>query len=338
MSLRLMEVILPGASETDTKELFGEREIQGSWRDVREDGRTVFHLLVPVEETEPIMDTLEQRFSGLTGFSVVLLPTEAVLPRPESKPEKGEEKAIEQEPEEKTNRVSREELYANIAEGMEATRTYVVLIVLSSVVAAVGLVRNDLAVIIGAMVIAPMLSPNMALALATTLGDFDLARRALRSAGVGIVLGFAVSVVIGRLYPVDPGIPAIVSRTHAGPSDIMLALAAGSAGTFAYTSGLSGAVIGVMVAVALVPPLVASGMLLGSGNTAAALGALLLTLANMICVNLAGVVTFLAQGVRPRAWWEAERARRATTIATAVWILLLGLLLVILFVLPRARG
>ena len=104
-----------------------------------------------------------------------------------------------------------------------------------------------------------------------------------------------------------------------------------AAGTLAFTQGLSGAVIGVMVAVALVPPLVVCGMLLGEGYVTTAGGAFLLTVANLICINLAGVATFLAQGVRPRSWWEAERAKKATLRAILVWLVLLASLSLILW-------
>jgi len=90
-------------------------------------------------------------------------------------------------------------------------------------------------------------------------------------------------------------------------------------------------VIGVMVAVALVPPLVVSGMLLGDGHFTSAGGAWMLTMANVICINLAGVATFLAQGVRPRSWWEAERAKKATWRAILVWVVLLAILSLILW-------
>ena len=79
-----------------------------------------------------------------------------------------------------------------------------------------------------------------------------------------------------------------------------------------------------MVAVALMPPLVACGMLLGEGKWLLSLGALLLVAANVICVNIAGVATFALQGVRPRTWWEAKKAKNATIKA--------GLILFILFV------
>jgi len=94
--------------------------------------------------------------------------------------------------------------------------------------------------------------------------------------------------------------------------------------------GFQVALIGVMVAVALLPPLVTFGMLLGSGFTELALGALLLLSVNIICVNLAGVATFLFQGVRPRTWWEENRAKKSTRIAIFIWTLLLLILIVII--------
>jgi uncharacterized hydrophobic protein (TIGR00341 family) len=152
---------------------------------------------------------------------------------------------------------------------------------------------------------------------------------------VGIVAAFGFAVLVGLIVQVDVDIPAIASRTRVGFGDILLALAAGSAGTLAFSRGLAGAVIGVMVAVALMPPLVVCGMLLGAGRAASAFGAFLLLAANLICINLAGVGIFLLQGVRPRSWWEAERATKATWKAVVTWAVLLAVLVLILWVNQR---
>ncbi len=87
-----------------------------------------------------------------------------------------------------------------------------------------------------------------------------------------------------------------------------------------------------MVAVALMPPLVVFGMLLADGFFSQAVGALLLLSANVVCINLAGVATFLAQGVRPRTWWEEQRAQHATRLAIGIWFVLLLALGAILYV------
>ena len=128
----------------------------------------------------------------------------------------------------------------------------------------------------------------------------------------------------------DPAIPEIASRTEVDLGCIALAMASGCAGALAFTGGLTTTVVGVMVAVALLPPLMTSGMLLASGDWKQALGALMLFLVNLICVNLAGVITFVAQGVKPRAWWEADEARKLTRWAVAIWCVLLSLLVLLI--------
>lgn len=330
-----MQIIVPEDHGVDLDELIEGREVIGAWRDGGTRNRRVIHLLVPAEETEPIMDRLEQAYANSPDFRVVLIPVEAVLPRLEDeKPEKedsndpnGEKKKSLKDP----DRVSREELYHDVTESLGVTRVFVAMTLLSSVVAAVGLIRDDVAVIIGAMVIAPLLGPNVAMCLSTTLGDAPLLRRALVTnlAGVGMALG--VSLLAGWLLTIDPEVPAIASRTQPGLADLVLALAAGSAGAFAFTRGLAGAVIGVMVAVALMPPLVTFGMLLGAGYFTQAIGALILVSANVVCVNLAGIATFLAQGVRPRTWWENKRAKSASRIAFTAWFVILAAFALVLY-------
>lgn len=214
---------------------------------------------------------------------------------------------------------------------------YLAMVAASTVVAAVGVIRNDVAVIIGAMVIAPLLGPNMALALAAALADTALARRAAVTNLAGITLAMAISAGVGLLVPVDATVEAIASRTRPATSDMVLALAAGVAGSLAFTSGFPQAVIGVMVAVALLPPLVIFGLLLGAGMPTLAVGAFLLLSLNVISVNLAGVATFLVGGVRPAGWWDAKRARTSGRWAALIWGGLLAALAVVLWV-ARSQG
>jgi uncharacterized membrane protein len=85
-----------------------------------------------------------------------------------------------------------------------------------------------------------------------------------------------------------------------------------------------------MVAVALLPPLMVFGLLVGSGQVQTSLNALLLLMTNVVCVNISGVAMFLYQGVRPNSWWEAKRAKKQTRIAVAVWMILLAFLAVLI--------
>ena len=329
MAKRILQISLDGNIH-DNEQLDDIVEGHAVLLDQPGDGETpsVLQVLVGDEETEALMDRCEELFGSSDSFRLVLLPVEAVLPRPKEDKEVADDGESEQA---RARRVSREELYSDIVDSLGRWQVFVALACLSTIVASVGLIEDDVAVIVGAMVIAPLLSPNVAQALAVALGDVELGRRALQRNGLGLSIAFALAFGIGLLHDFDPFVDAISSRTDASLGSVILALAAGAAGTLAYTIGLSGAVIGVMVAVALLPPLVVCGLLLGAGEWRGATGAGVLTLINIICINLAGVATFYLQGVRPRTWFENSRARRAMWISVPIWLGLLAVLIGILF-------
>jgi uncharacterized hydrophobic protein (TIGR00341 family) len=325
MALRLIEMVLREKDGVEVRELLKAHMVL-EHRQVRlPDGEVLVRILLDAERNEAVLDLLEKHYIGQEGNRVVILPVEATLPRAEPEPAAapGQPPSEEKPPQ----RIGREELYEDIKDAAQCSRVYLAMAVLSTVVAAIGLRHNSVAIIIGAMVIAPLLGPNMALALGTALGDLPLLRRAILTAMAGIGTAMALSVIIGVLVQVDPALSEIMSRTRVGMGDIVLALASGCAGALAFTTGVAATLIGVMVAVALLPPLVTFGLLLGNGQPVLATGALSLFLMNLICVNLAGVATFLVQGIRPASWWEKDRAVKATRIAIVLWVALLAALI-----------
>ncbi len=333
MALRLIEIIVPQSESQDLRELLEGTHIIETWQGESSAEGLMMKVLVSAEDTEHFLDSLENRFGKLVGFRVVMLAVEAILPRYK---EKEALAALEKahSPSEtikkKALRVSREELFSEIADNLKFTKVFVAMVVLSSIVAAIGLLHDNPTVVIGAMVIAPLLGPNVGLAFATTLGDFKLGRDALKINLFGLTIALILSIAIGYFWEVDAEIHEIVSRTDVHLSDITLALAAGIAGVLAFSSGTSAALIGVMVAVALLPPTVTFGLLIGSGYFYLSRGALLLLLTNLICINLAGVTTFLIQGIRPREWWATGKAKKTTLIAITLWSVLLLVLIIII--------
>ena len=326
MALRLIQVFLPTTQQEALHALIRDHAIQETWEDRLTEGRVLVQMIASAVETELLLDEIQRKFGHMDGFRILLLPVEATIPRPEAKETPVPKKVQSEAPKRsasKAERISREELYADIEGSTRLSWVFTVMIILSSVVATIGIVRSNVAVVIGAMVIAPLLGPNVALSLATTLGDKGLARRSVKTTIVGILVGLLFAGVVGMIFRVDPAIPEIASRTVVGIGDIVLALAAGSAAVLAFTSGAPAALIGVMVAVALLPPLVTLGMLLGAGFWREAWGALLLLLTNLICINLSGVLTFLVQGVRPLTWWEANQAKKAARNAILIWVTML---------------
>lgn len=286
---------------------------------VEEDGPDRFIFVVDESQTESVVDAIQDRYGEADGFKLIIHELSALWPRPEKKHgQEGDTLSIG------NRRISREELLDDLAPGSHVSAVYVGQVLISCVVASVGMMRDNVTMVIAAMVIAPLLLPNMAMSLGTTLGDLKLVRRSAVASAVGLAAGFALALLVGLLFTFDPSVREIALRTRVHFSDLLVALSAGAAGALAVTTGVSANLIGVMVAVALVPPLVALGLLLGAGEMVAAGGAAILLMSNVVCVNLAGVGVFLIQGIRPNTWYEAAAARRATITAIICWIVLLG--------------
>lgn len=330
MPARLINVYVSTAEADDR--LAGLREELASlhvqwWEDRFERGVQLFQVLSDTSDSERVLDCFQRRLDGRAEPRIVVLPVEAVLPEL-TEPTPSSRGAIL----EAGVRVSRQELYQDVAAGVGVTKTYLALIVVSVIVAAIGLVRDNVAIVIGAMVLAPLLGPNIGVALATTLGDVKLALRSLQSAGLGVLVAFALSIGLGTLLGAAPDNPEMMSRTVVSLADVALALAAGVGAAMSFTSGLSSSLLGVMVAVALLPPTVAAGLLLGGGHPDEAVAAVLLLATNVVCVNLAAVTTFWAQGIRPAQMWEADRAARATRRAIVAWALLAAGVIVLILI------
>ena len=111
----------------------------------------------------------------------------------------------------------------------------------------------------------------------------------------------------------------------------MLALVPGAAEALSVTTGLSGVLVGVMVAVALLPPAVTLGLMLGHGKTNLAINAGLLLVINGVCTNLSSKVVFFIKGIRPRTWYEKEKAQRAMTTYVVVWFVTLVVLVLLTY-------
>jgi uncharacterized hydrophobic protein (TIGR00341 family) len=324
LALRIIEAHVPpdlcGAARETLSEFSHE-----SWTD--EGGRfgAIVFAVVGAQRTGEALDRLHERLANLGAFLVLVQPLDGMLPRPPASPATDARAHARS-----AAAVSREEVYASIADTARLDSSYLALIVLASVVAAIGLSRDNTAAVIGAMVVAPLLGPNMALALGVVLADGPLIRRALTTAGAGLGLAFASAAVLGLALDAEPSTPELAARTRVAIWDLVLALAAGCAGALSYTTGVPTYLTGVMVAVALLPPAVASGVLLSQGELSGALAALLLAGGNAAALTLAAMLTFLWRGMRPRNWWQEERARRSAALGVMIFVALLAALAVLI--------
>lgn len=300
---------------------------------VAEDGRRHYVLIAGRGDRQGLIDALQGLLASTQTSRIVLFNVEATIP-PEPEEKESDEAVAERR--KQVIGATREELYNDVTHGADLDSGYLMQVVLSTIVAAIGLLEDNVAVVIGAMVIAPLLGPNLALSFGAALGDARLMSRALITGGVGLGVAIALGVAIGMLglFPLTAN--ELLSRTEVGLDGVVLALASGAAAALSISSGLSSALVGVMVAVALLPPTATMGIMFGAGLQMQALGALLLLVVNVASVNLAALVVFLARGIRARTWLERRAARQSALITAATWLVLLVVLIAIIVLRDRA--
>lgn len=192
-----------------------------------------------------------------------------------------------------------------------------VLMVLSTVIATAGLLSDSAAVVIGAMLVAPMMNPVMSAAGSVVMG---WSRRFYGAIWLVLSMGIAalaLSAFITLLSPEIIFLPEqVLARTRPTFYDLLIALAAGSAGAYTITRKESSAIPGVAVAVALLPPLASAGVLIMTGEFELATRAIVLFLTNLIAMILAGALTFIAVGVSP----ASTRRRSGAFIKSKLWL------------------
>lgn len=324
MAVRLVVIVVPDA-ETGRLEQILPHHSRRYWRETVAGGQEKFSCVVQQRYTERLLDELEQAFAGVPTFTAYVSEIEAVLPPLKETLATELPRSNDVPPSTRLERFfsrdrnSTDELYDDIDESLHIRPSYLLTVALSSLIAGLGMSSGQTAVVIGAMIIAPLLGPTMGIALATTVGDWQLGRKAASTLAIGCVLAVIVGLLIGASSDIDPLIPELVSRTVVNPADIALALASGAAGVLAFSRGTSLSLVGVMIAVALVPPLAATGIYAGADYPLVSANALFLFTVNLVCIMVAGIVMFLLQGLQPRNW-------RLTGGILALWVLILALL------------
>jgi len=289
---------------------------------------------LPQSAVEPVLERLREVGVDEHAQTVVLDARTVVSERFEELREQYVER------EERPGRIAREELETEARNLAPARWTYVTMTVVSAVIATAGLLLDSPAVIVGSMVIAPLIGPAMAASVGTVLDDRDLFTDGVRYQALGLGLAvvsavaFAVFVRATNLIPpVEDiaSIPAVRERVAPDFLSLAVAIGAGVAGAVSLTTGASSAIVGVMIAVALMPPAATVGLGLAWGQPIVSLGAGILLLVNVLSINLAALVVLWAIGYRPQDLFRLDEAQTATakrigalTLAIAVLSVFLG--------------
>lgn len=286
--------------------------------------RRLIQVIMRDGPVQALIDNLQSLLEERSGWRLTVADIDVTLPKlPEPKNEK--KRASSQH--------TREELYVQVSSDAKLNWDYLVMVALSTIVAAIGLVSDGVAAVIGAMVIAPLLGPIMGLAMGAALGEAALIRRGLLSFNAGIALAILISLALAFVMPPDFESRELMSRAQVRLDGLALAMAAGGAAALSVTRGTSSALVGVMVAAALLPPASAVGLFAGYGEGTLALRAALLLSLNVAALLLSALIVFRVRKIRPRTWIAQKHAARAVwinAILSGLFLLVCGVLIVML--------
>ncbi|WP_180187123.1 TIGR00341 family protein [Acinetobacter sp. YH01012] len=200
---------------------------------------------------------------------------------------------------ENSKKIDHKQVRLNIQADALPSKTFFIMNALAAIIAGYGLLSNSAAVVIGAMLVAMMLGPISGMALAFIDNRWLFFKTAFKTLVLGVSMIVSIGIILGLININLPITHEILSRTQPTILDLMIALAGGAAGAFAAVSPrLSVAVVGVAVATALVPPLVASGILIAHLEWKHAANALLLALTNIVAIQISSSLVLWAAGFR----------------------------------------
>jgi uncharacterized hydrophobic protein (TIGR00271 family) len=191
---------------------------------------------------------------------------------------------------------------------------YAVLLFLSAIIATYGVLGDSTATVIGAMIIAPLMVPIVAIAAALVMGDLNRAGRSCLLVATGVVGVICVAFICGVIHPKVISFTTntqIIARVSPSITDLVVALASGVAGAFAVSrDDIADSLPGVAISIALVPPLAVTGVSLSQGQMGEASGALLLFITNFLSILLAGGATFILLGLTAASTIEMNKSIR----------------------------
>lgn len=209
------------------------------------------------------------------------------------------------------------ELSQTLRDNAQPSAPYLTLLVLSTLLATIGLFANSTPVIIGAMILAPMMAPIISLSMAVLRQDAALLRNSARTLSYGVLLALGFSALAGWLMPMRVVTDEIAARLSPTLLDLGVAVISGCAGAYAHArEEIARSLAGVAIAVALVPPLAVAGIGIGWLDGSILWGAMLLFFTNLAGMVLMAGLTFLILGYAP--FQRAQKGLLATLVVVAV--------------------
>ncbi len=322
MELQLIEIYAPEQFNYKD-ELLEKFSFVSHWISQQEEQKLHIQILVEKEDSEEILNYLEKAaYDEHNEFDAMLYSIKAYIPS------KYNEKNTPDDDQKQFERASKHELYSIVDSSSKIDFSFSWFTVFAALVAAVGVFQNRPALVIGANIIDPSIRPIIGISFASVLGEGKLVRQSMATALFGLCIPIVIAASFGYLFPLPVNSNEFISQTNVHLIDLIVAVSAGAAGSLSFVKRSQGQLVGVMVSLAVLPPAVVLGMMLGAAHWNGAIMPFLLLVININAILLSAILVFWLSGIKPANWSEIQEAstsRKNSLLFTG----LIGLILII---------
>ncbi|PSH01231.1 MAG: TIGR00341 family protein [Nanohaloarchaea archaeon SW_10_44_10] len=299
LCVKQLQVTVPGKFKEEVKEILEDYSSDVSVSEAEKNDEEVveFHVTAGSDQIDDLSDELKDigdlESGGLT-INVI---------KQESQIRKG------QKTKGGSSILSQAEIYSQAQEAAVFNRAEWSLVALSSIIATYGLIADNIIVVIGAMMVAPILSPFVSGALSLNIGDKKLLKQSLKTGSTSFLLAVLASAIAAAPLPVT-GNPTLTLVSQPSIVSILLSVFVGAAATLTFVTGMRDEMAGVAVAIALIPPIASIGIGLKLADIEIVLNSFAVAGMNAFSIVASGFLCFHLLGIRPSTYYRKKQAEK----------------------------
>ncbi|MFT4867644.1 MAG: putative hydrophobic protein (TIGR00341 family) [Candidatus Nanohaloarchaea archaeon] len=318
--MKQLQVTVPGKFKDDAKDILEDYSTDVSVSEAEKDDEKVVEFHVTVESDQ--IDELSEELKEIEDLGSGDLTVNVM--KQESQIKKG------QKTQGKSSILSQAEIYSQAQESAVFNRAEWSLVGLSAVIATYGLIADNVIVVIGAMMVAPILSPFISGALSLNVGDKSLLKQSVKTGSLSFLLAVLAATVAALPFPVSWNSSlALVSQ----PSivSVLLSIFVGAAAALTFVTGMRDEIAGVAVAIALIPPIASIGIGFKMFDLSLVVNAFAVAVMNMVSIIASGFVCFHLLGIRPSTYYKKKQAEEIRYVIPLALLVLSALAVPVAF-------
>jgi uncharacterized hydrophobic protein (TIGR00341 family) len=312
--MKQIQVTVPAGDGTELVKSLNEIVSPSQINLIKGNDTSIILITISEYRTSFVLNHLNELGIGRVKGRITIADVDATIPRIRARKQ---DKFL--------RRISIEELEQNVGDLTKFNFNYISFIILSSILAAMGLISDDNVTLIASMIIAPLMGPIVGIAFGAVTSNQKILREGLLGEGVGILISVFIGFIIGLIYRVTLDEPSafIIARGEPNIVNLIIAIISGLTAGICFVSGTSLALVGVAAAAALLPVSVNTGIAFGLFEWRIALGSLVLFITNVACVHLGCMIIFWIRNVEPPQVVKKVRAKKSLRLQVIAFGLVL---------------